>query len=278
MLNREFLKKYSNSIPAPNDLMLFEAHEMVDTFLSDTCQKKVLLLLGDALSGKSTYCYQLYHELWQTSSELKPIIPLYIRLAELSNPSERLIEESLEKQSLIHEQIEELKNAARFVVIIDGYDEWDKLQNLYVSNRLAQWDAKVIITCRTFYLAQHSEYASYFMPYINERPQRHLFQELRLEPLSDKIVESYVQQHQLGSIFPFLKDFIRHPFFLNTVVKELPFWISQYEKTGDLEGLKQDCYNTLLQRWFEAQEAKFKALNQLPQETSLVPLFFEYAK
>ena len=49
-------------------------------------------------------------------------------------------------------QIEDLRKTRSFIFILDAYDEIRKLKNLYVTNQLNQWRAKIIITCRREYL------------------------------------------------------------------------------------------------------------------------------
>lgn len=55
---------------------------------------RVMLLLGDAGSGKSMFAQQLYQQLWR-DYETVGSIPLWILLSELENPFEGAVEEVL---------------------------------------------------------------------------------------------------------------------------------------------------------------------------------------
>ena len=50
----------------------------------------------------------------------------------------------------------------KLLLILDGYDEIRKTQNIFKLSQLDQWDAKVIITCRSQYL--FGNYKAWFQP------------------------------------------------------------------------------------------------------------------
>ena len=72
----------------------------------------MLLLLGEAGSGKSTFIRYLAQSLWEAYSLQGPLapIPLFISLATLKDPSQNLIQKYLESEFKFSEaQIEEFQ-------------------------------------------------------------------------------------------------------------------------------------------------------------------------
>ena len=59
----EKLKDYGKQVPRLLDTIPFSFEEVVNKFMERRGEQKVLLLSGDAFSGKSTYCHLLYHRL-----------------------------------------------------------------------------------------------------------------------------------------------------------------------------------------------------------------------
>ena len=59
----EKLKAYGEQVPRLLDTIPFSFEEDVNKFMERRGEQKVLLLSGDAFSGKSTYCHLLYHRL-----------------------------------------------------------------------------------------------------------------------------------------------------------------------------------------------------------------------
>jgi len=286
----EKLKDYGKQVPRLLDTIPFSFEKVVNKFMERRGEQKVLLLSGDAFSGKSTYCYLLYHRLWQYYAEQEFVIPLYISLSTITNPGTQLIEESLTQQGLTAQEISDFKQQARFLFMIDGYEELGRFQNLYVSNHLEQWNCQVIITCRHLFLAQEEDYQAYFTPYVQEQAQDHLLTEITSTALNAESIDDYLlsyttQSSNLGEknlrvldTFPFLQSFAQSPFFLRIISKELPTWDKKFRETSDYQQIQQACYQVLLQQWFEAHAAKCKAFKTEKEGSSLTLLFLEYVK
>src|ERR1043166_7687783 len=119
----------------------FDLDKEINKFLASS--KKVLLLLGDSGSGKSLYTQGLTHRLWR-SYDTKHFIPLWISLPSINNPQNTLIQDYLKSFGLTDTEIDMLKKKQSFIFILDAYDEIHLLKNLYVSNHLSEWHAKVI--------------------------------------------------------------------------------------------------------------------------------------
>ncbi|BBE08560.1 WD40 repeat-containing protein [Mycoavidus cysteinexigens] len=176
----------------------FDLGEKVKEFLASE-EKQVLLLLGEAGSGKSTFNRYLARSLWEEYSKnagTSPSrIPLFIPLWSLNNPGANLIVEYLKKEGFSEKEISELKKNHQFIFILDGYDEIeDRAQMFYAKNELDKWKAKVIIASRSEYLGEN--YRSIFHP-LN-RPQ--VLQEYRLTPLSEKSIEGYINKYVVSKL------------------------------------------------------------------------------
>ncbi len=158
-------------------------------------RRKVLLLLGDTGSGKSLFCQDLVTRLWQNYKPGNPI-PLFISLSRLQNPLDNAIEETLAAYGFSAEQIATLKKEQQFIFVLDGYDEIHLFKNLYVTNKLSEWQARTIITCRSQYLYYLSDTDKHFMPFHGEKRQPQLLQQFYVAPFSEKEIVAYVQQYE----------------------------------------------------------------------------------
>jgi predicted NACHT family NTPase len=117
----------------------FTLIDKVREFLSS--KEKVLLLLGEAGSGKSTFNRHLTRMLWDEyqQSSTAPI-PVFIALAEHTPTCADLIESYLLEHEFSPEAITELRKAKRLVFILDGFDEIkDRTQAFYTQNKLDHW-------------------------------------------------------------------------------------------------------------------------------------------
>src|SRR6185369_1059825 len=114
------------------DERTFDLLGVANAFLEDR-DKKVLLLIGNAGAGKSTFTRQFTYILWQKYRAEGNIIPLFISLPTMKDPVRNLIPEYLkQKGGFSEDETKVLKNSRRFVFILDGFDEMAKRdQNLY---------------------------------------------------------------------------------------------------------------------------------------------------
>src|SRR5207248_3393101 len=145
-------------------------------------------------SGKSLFTQRLVDNKWQ-SYQPKCIIPVWISLPSLKNPIERAIEETLQRAGFTLNEIETLRQDNQFLFIFDGYDEIRQIKNLYVTNRLENWQAKVIITCRREYLYHVDNYALHFTPFIKERAVYTAYVERVVKPFNARQIDRYLEQY-----------------------------------------------------------------------------------
>jgi WD40 repeat protein/TPR repeat protein len=265
----------------------FYLEEEITKFLSG--DKKVLLLLGDSGSGKSLYTQGLASKLWQDHKPDTPI-PVWISLPSLKNPVNRAIEETFEKFGLNAEQITSLKQTHSFIFILDAFDEIHQLKNLWVSNHLDQWKAKIIITCRREYLYHVDNYKLYFTPFNGEKAVYQDYDEMIIKPFSEEQIEKYVKQyiqHQKPEWtevekyqnaieeMPGLKNLIKTPFLLKLAMEALPKMPQDKEQKYITQA---KLYDVFIEQWFSRQEQKLKLAKKIKEEEDIKPEFWDYAK
>ncbi|KAG0295072.1 hypothetical protein BGZ98_001522, partial [Dissophora globulifera] len=222
---------------------LFDLTTKAKEFLDS--DKKVLLIWGDSGAGKSTFNRKLEKELWINYNNCKDRvlrkakkIPVFVSLAAIDKPESDLIGRQLRKAHFSDAQIQELKANRDFVLICDGYDEYQQGSNLYIINRLnqpGQWKAQMVISCRSEYLS--NEYRYIFRPEDRDGQKGEaLLQEAVIAPFSKERIQAYIEQY-VAKMAPQweAKDYLRvfeqnldlqkmvtNPFLLMLSLKVLP--------------------------------------------------------
>jgi WD40 repeat protein len=270
---------YIASMAKPNlqspDNTLFPLIDKVKDFLADDCQ--VMLILGDLGAGKSTFNRHLEYKLWQdyTTGDR---IPLFINLPALERPEKDLVAEQLRIYGLLDDQIRELKLYRQFMLICDGYDESQLTSNLHTTNllnRSGQWDAKLLITCRTQYLGP--DYRGRFVPKaFNQYHQNanNLFREAVIAPFSNDQIGDYVELYvpleprtwvkenymdKLEKI-PNLMDLARNPFLLTLCLEALPHVVQDRSNLSRLRVTRVQLYDAFVQHWLGVNKRRLQDL------------------
>ncbi|GAM52742.1 hypothetical protein EBME_1205 [bacterium endosymbiont of Mortierella elongata FMR23-6] len=265
----------------------FSLEEKVRDFLASK-EKKVLLLLGVAGSGKSTFNRHLACRLWddynKAESSQECPIPLFIPLSTLKNSGENLIAEYLKEQGLSAAQIEVLRMSRHFIFILDSYDEIvPRSRAFYSDNGLDRWQAHVIISSRPEYLGSNYQYM------FHPPGERTALQEYQLAPFSGETIKQYVDQykkaHPEGSWSAEqykealkhgdLKELVGNPFLLKITLSVLPE-LSKALKEKDQHFTRLALYDQFVKSWFERSEDRLrriqlkederKAFNRLSEE------------
>jgi hypothetical protein len=64
-----------------------------------------------------------------------------------------------------------------------------------VTNRLDQWQCKIIITCRREYLSHVDNYKLYFTPFHGEKAVYQDYDEMIIKPFNTEQIDRYTHQH-----------------------------------------------------------------------------------
>ena len=237
----------------------------LEQFLASS--KTSLLLLGDAGSGKTLFCYYLMQQLLEAQSEF---IPIYVPIKPGIDYQQPVIEPYFIELGLTQAQINELKAHAKLLFIFDGYGQTGQYVNLHVTQQLREWQCKVLITCRPQYLMHSHDYSIYFAPVKGQRKQAHLLQALKLPALTSSQVSRYLQQAmpiaQVWQEDSVLQSLMANPLLLNLMTK---LSLSQDKPIAEV-------YQQLLTAWFSWQEQKYKALGLLAKEESIIESCWAY--
>ncbi|MGI9214510.1 MAG: NACHT domain-containing protein, partial [Gammaproteobacteria bacterium] len=242
-----------------------------------TKNPKVLLIKGTAGSGKTQFCQKLTISLWEQDLDDKPI-PLYIKLASLTNPKTRAIEETLEKVGFTQEQIIILKEQHTVIFILDGYNELYEFSNLHLTNGLNNWQAHTIITCRSEALYFIADYEKYFVPFKANKRLAIGLQQIDIKPLSLLQIEEFLNNHikdnqngitdeELTNI-PGLLSLVQTPLLLKAILA-----VQKYSLISPI-----DFYKVLIEDRFLWQEQKLKLNKLIEQTIDFKRYFWSYCK
>ncbi|BBE09761.1 Myosin heavy-chain kinase [Mycoavidus cysteinexigens] len=257
-----------------HDSTRFDLKSKVQDFLNSN--KKVLLLLGEAGSGKSTFNRDLAVSLWEAciqggKSENMPI-PVFIGLSSLLGPDRNLVSAFFERHGFSKEQIKELQSKHRFVLILDGFDEIEHRQQVfYKDNELNDWKgAKIIISSRPEYLGPNYQYK------FHPPGERTALQEYRLAPFSEETIKRYVDRYSeihpdaLWSAEkykkeleePSLKELVSNPFLLKITLSVLP----ELSQSGQIENqslTRIAIYDQFVKSWFDRSQQRLDQILEL---------------
>ncbi|BBE08980.1 WD40 repeat-containing protein [Mycoavidus cysteinexigens] len=246
--------------------------DKVYDFLSS--DKKVLLLLGEAGAGKTTFNRHLTRTLWDKYQQFPDApIPLFIALAEHKPSREDLIESYLLEQGFSENAIEVLRKENRCIFILDGFDEIkDHAQAFYTDNKLDHWkNAQIIISSRPEYLADgyHSQF--------QKRGQTSALQEYWISPISDDWIKAYIEKYiehteRIGwtlkryqvalNRLPTLKEAIRRPFLLRMALDLLPDLI----ESESAPVTRITLYDEYISRWWSRSKERLQYIDLTEEE------------
>ncbi|KAF9128988.1 hypothetical protein BGW39_004558 [Mortierella sp. 14UC] len=270
-LEEHFSSVYIPLFARPNlqacDSDVFPLMDKAQIFL--TSERQVMLILGDAGSGKSTFLRHLERTLW-TNYKKGGAIPLLVNLPAIDQPELGMVTKQLKMYNFDTDQIQELKEQRQFVLICDGYDENQLTINFHRTNKLNQKDelrAKMVVSCRTQFLAP--DYQNRFVPQSTmpyQPAQLGLYQEAIIAPFSKEQIKDYVTCYvaleprvwvagdymQVLTTTPNVMDLAKDPFLLAILLGALP---SVTEGQLDLTNIpitRAELYDNLVHVWFDA--------------------------
>ena len=245
------------------DATRFPLMEKAKEFLRS--ENKVFLLLGDAGAGKSTFCRELEHDLWQSYQTKHDRIPLYVHLSVINKPHDDIVAKLLRSAEFTEPQIREMKYDRKFILICDGYDESQQTRNLYVSNRLSEdgeWDAQMVISCRSEYLG--IDYRDRFQPWDrNRRSESPLFQEAVIMPFTLSQVQDYIKQYvsihkplwmeseyiRALELIPGLMEMVKNLFLMRLLLDVLPRMVDPGDDLSATRITRVALYDHFIEHW-----------------------------
>ncbi|KAF9149318.1 hypothetical protein BG015_008889 [Linnemannia schmuckeri] len=260
------------------DIDSFPLMEKVLEFIhSDSDKDKVMWILGDSGSGKSTFSRVLERQLWNDYQPSKQI-PIHVNLAAIRNPNTDLVRQALSKHAFQPNEIPELQRQGRTLILIcDGFDETQKIiKNLYTGNWLnkpGHWKAKVIVNCRTTRQGRHHQ--TKVAP-ANDSNKIILddIQEAVLVPFTSDHIEEYVQKYVAqnkdvwsspGKCMEALEnmsnlmDLVKNPLMLHIALDVLPRLEKNKRDLGKITRL--DLYDDFMKQWFKHKETQTAELS-----------------
>lgn len=247
--------------------------------------QQVLLLTGDAGSGKSTYGLYLQRFLWQHYRS-GGYIPVFIPLVQQPRSGKTFIEEFFTQKGFNDDDIHQLKDRSKgyhFLFIFDGYDELPGLkgQNLFHNNKLHEWpDCRVIIGCRAELLTG-SKYEKWFaLCDDKDQPRRDTLLTRWVAPFNSMQTHNYLKKYvrqkreqqalsnetwdgwldwrryqdeidKLSSI----RELIERPFMLTILVDVLPAMQREHKDSLSLVS-RLDLYEMFMQQHFKRAKRK----------------------
>ncbi|KAG0302043.1 hypothetical protein BGZ98_007826, partial [Dissophora globulifera] len=259
---------------------LFDLTTKVNEFLDGN--KKVLLIWGDSGAGKSAFNKELERVLWNSYCNCKDRvlkkqkkIPIFVSLPAVNKLEPDLIGRQLRRANFNDAQIRELKAKRTFVLICDGYDEYQQMRNLYNLNELnrpRQWSAQMVISCR-------SEYLGLDYRYLFQPEDRHgqmgeaLLQEAVIVPFSKERIRAYIEsyvskdtQHleakealrweaedylRLFDQIPSLQELVTNPFLLMLSLRVLPSMAELGKDLSPMTVTRVMLYDRFIEQWVE---------------------------
>ena len=258
-------------------------------------RRNQLVILGDLGTGKTTLASFLAYNLARSFRDdpLRHPAPVLIPLKEVRK------EFSLESIVINHfarrglrdisfSRFEHLVRLGKVILLFDAFDEmadrirWEDTQsNFRELSRAADWQGKVILTCRTHYFKDRTEQVKVIGqgPKLSET-ETDLYRELRqrstaevvfLQEFDDEKIQGYLRKarpkdhaadwKKIQEIYN-LKDLATRPLLLDMVVKTLPKL-----KPGE-EVNASKLYNVYTNIWIDREEDKGRKF-RLGKETKL---------
>ncbi|KAF8965502.1 hypothetical protein BGZ46_000605 [Entomortierella lignicola] len=243
---------------------------------------KVFLLLGDSGAGKSTFNRELERKLWDDHKDNYDPIPLFINLPAFDRPDQDLVTKYFRRNNFTEPQIRAIKRKYKFILICDGYDESQQTKNIYDTNQLNQpdqWNAKMVISCRTEFLGK--DYKDRFLPMDEKKktmPQH--FQEAVIAPFSDTQIQEYIKDYVLRksplwkpheyidalNSVPNLKDLVKNPFLLTLTLEVLPRMMDPGQDHSREKVTRVVLYDHFIEQWLERGKKRVGSNDLSPQK------------
>lgn len=238
-----------------------EVADFINTWLADD-SKKLLILMGEYGTGKTTLMRYLLHQLschkletgeTLSISDQAHRIPLFLPLRKFEGTIESMITNICNNEygitDLTFKDFQDKADAGEIIAIFDGFDETtqsidanEKIRNFSQIRNLINTNSKTkfILTCREEYFKSYTELEELFE--INKNPS---YEVLHLKTFEDDQIKQFLKRtdkpdfywNKINEIFD-LHDLAKRPVLLELIVKHLPAII----KEKKVRKLKRQIY------------------------------------
>ena len=199
------------------------------------------------------------------------------------------MQEALTPYGFSTEEIQLLRETQKFFLIFDAYDEMNIFENIYVSNAMEAWNAKIMVSCRPSYLSQDTGYRRFFKPSRHQKLIDAEFQEYYVSPFVPGQIDQYITQylkvkgdellkqtmrrqdfgkewllaetykHWIERI-PGLNELTDQPFLLRITMEVLPQVVIEFQSYQQTQetylATRARLYDKFVDRWFAQQVNK----------------------
>ncbi|ETO33521.1 hypothetical protein RFI_03583 [Reticulomyxa filosa] len=267
----------------------FDCHQYVIEFLGgkETAEekkieqqqeqkRKVMVIQGKSGSGKSIFCRHLEETLWNNYiNDSKQPIPVYISFPKIYNikNEKNIILQTLQGKHISKESMDAIREKVSFVFIMDGFDEiFDKYSQsdnnekyFYNHFHLGQWNAKVIVTCRSKVLNDEDINITLIGANQNQNITTSM---MYLWPFTKQQIHSYIEKfatiksknknstnwtstkyEETLNNYPNLQKMIEEPFLLQLILTVLPSLAKQYGAGSRIS--KAQVYEVFNDQWID---------------------------
>ncbi|ETO07742.1 hypothetical protein RFI_29649 [Reticulomyxa filosa] len=239
-------------------------------------KRKVMVIQGKSGSGKSIFCRHLEETLWNNYiDDSQQPIPVYISFPKVYNikNEKNIILQALQGKRISKESMDAICEKVSFVFIMDGFDEiFDKYnQNdnnhkyFYNHFHLDQWNAKVIVTCRSKVLNDEDINTTLIGTNQNQNITTSM---MYLWPFTKKQIYNYIEKfasmksknknynnwtpqnyEETLNSYPNLQKMIEEPFLLQLILTVLPSLVKQYGTGSRIS--KAQVYEVFNDQWID---------------------------
>ncbi|ETO34877.1 WD-40 repeat-containing protein, partial [Reticulomyxa filosa] len=239
---------------------------------SEKQKQQVIVLQGKSGSGKSLFCRHLEETLWELYvNGSTASIPVYISLSKCFNElnGNQIISQALQMKNINKEIIDAVRENISFVFILDGFDEiFDKYNNeryFYEQFNLNEWNAKIIVTCRSHVLndedVQHVLIGSknitttsmiYLWPFSKEQMNGYIDKFVKMNKknkMNDNQDWTIQQYEETLNNFPNLHKMMEEPFLLRMILTVLPSLTKQHPIGTKIS--KSQVYEAFNEQWID---------------------------
>ncbi|ETO33612.1 hypothetical protein RFI_03493 [Reticulomyxa filosa] len=252
----------------------FDCHQHVMEFLENKSdQTEVLVMQGISGSGKSLFCRYLEETLWRGyANGSVHVMPVYISLPKCYSQldEQEIISQALQMKRIQMEMVDTIREDIPFVFIMDGFDEVFDAYNKKTTDKhffdrfnLNQWNAKVLLTCRSNVLDEDeikatligsSQYVRttviHLWPFSNQQMGLYIEKFVKIQKRNKKRENWTPRQYeQTLRKYPNLHKMVQEPFLLRLILSALPILIKQHHVGANIS--RAQVYEVFIEQWLD---------------------------